>query len=40
MLESMKLVPILKIEGIGKIYAEKVNSLVPSSYRLTFSPML
>lgn len=27
MLESMKLVPILKIEGIGKNYAEKLNSL-------------
>nr|MDO8081023.1 DUF4332 domain-containing protein [Candidatus Freyarchaeota archaeon] len=27
MSESIKIVPIIKIEGIGKVYAEKLNSL-------------
>lgn len=33
MLESMKIVPLIKIEGIGIIYAEKLNSLGINSTR-------
>jgi predicted flap endonuclease-1-like 5' DNA nuclease len=33
MLESMKIVPILKVEGIGKVYAEKLYNLGIKSTR-------